>query len=271
MSAHSHSRQRRASKKHSGSEPCGLLDRFLADTQRWHPVGQPLPCLSSGGFRRPAFSPGHITAVLAKKAGSPVRLSHSRQEDFLAGKPRVPVYYDIRLGLDKEGRLLAKDVQVAGGSGARMVYAQIIVATARYRVDSLYNFQNVRAKCPTVYTNSAPTSCFRGLGNSQGTFVLESALDMAAHKLGIDPAELRLINDLGPDSTSIYDWRINSNALSECVDRETKAMDWRQKGPSSSPTGASAWPAATECRATAPLPGNSTAEPASCGLDGMGG
>ena len=170
-----------------------------------------------------------IAALLARKAGGPVRLFHSRDEDFRAGNPRVPMHYDIKLGLDREGRLLAKDVRVVGGAGARLVYAQIITATACYRVDSLYNFQNVRAKGLTVYTNTVPTSCFRGFGNSQGTFVLESALDMAARKLGIDPAELRRINDLGPDSTSIHDWKINSNALMECVDKAVKASGWKAK------------------------------------------
>ena len=132
-----------------------------------------------------------IAALLAREADRPVRLFHSREEDFLAGNPRVPMYYDITLGLDRDGRLRAKDVAITGAAGARLVYAQIIVATACYRVDSLYDFKHVRARGKTVYTNTVPTSCFRGFGNSQGTFVLESALDMAADKLGIDPAELR--------------------------------------------------------------------------------
>lgn len=189
-----------------------------------------------GGFGAKMEHTSHlIAALLAKKAGAPVRLFHSREEDFRAGNPRVPMYYDIKLGLDRDGRLLAKDVQVIGGAGARLVYAHIITATACYRVDSLYNFKNVRAKGLTAYTNSVPTSCFRGFGNSQGTFALESALDMAAHGMGIDPAELRKINDLGPNSTSIHDWKINSNGLVECIDEATKASGWAAKRAEVSP------------------------------------
>ncbi len=93
----------------------------------------------------------------------------------------------------------------------------VIVATACYRVDSLYRFQHVRSKGYTVYTNTVPTACFRGFGNSQMTFVLESALDMIADQLNMDPAELRMKNGIGPNETSIHGWKINSSGLKDCV------------------------------------------------------
>lgn len=170
-----------------------------------------------------------IAALLAQKAGRPVRLFFNRHEDFIAGNPRVPTHFDIRLGVDKSGRLTAKDVKVVGTAGARLVYGHIILATACYRVDSLYRFPNVRALGLTAYTHTVPTSCYRGFGNSQATFVLESSLDMVAEELGMDPAELRLINDLGPDSTSIHGWKINSNGLADCVKSATDTSDWQRK------------------------------------------
>lgn len=170
-----------------------------------------------------------IAALLAKKSDRPVRLFHHREEDFIAGNPRVPMHYHIKLGVDKEGRVQAKDVRVIGGAGARLVYAQIITATACYRVDSLYKFKNVRASGQTVYTHTTPTSCFRGFGNSQATFVLESALDICAHELGIDPVQIRQINNLGPDSTSIHGWKINSNGLAQCLEKAAAASGWAAK------------------------------------------
>lgn len=168
-------------------------------------------------------------AVLARKTGRPVKLINTRHDDFIGGNPRVPMYIDIKLGVTKEGRLTGKEVRVVGAAGARLVYAQAIVSTACYRVDSLYRFKDVRATGYTVYTHTVPTSCFRGFGNSQMTFVLESAMDMIADHLGMDPAELRIRNDIGPNQVSVHGWEIKSCGLKECISRAAKAADWKGK------------------------------------------
>jgi CO/xanthine dehydrogenase Mo-binding subunit len=170
-----------------------------------------------------------IAAVLAKKAGRPVKLFHTRHDDIVAGNPRVPMHIDIKLGVDRDGLLMAKDVRIVGGAGSRVVYAHAIVATACNRVDSLYKFQNVRAKGYTVYTNTVPTSCYRGFGNAQMTFVLESAMDMVADQLKVDPAELRIRNGMDPGDVSIHGWEIKSCGLKECVQRATVASEWKEK------------------------------------------
>jgi CO/xanthine dehydrogenase Mo-binding subunit len=170
-----------------------------------------------------------IAAVLAQKSGKPVRLMNTRYDDFVAGNPRVPMYIDIKLGATRDGRLTGKEVRIVGGSGARLVYAMAIVSTACYRVDSLYRFKNVRAKGYTVYTNTVPTSCFRGFGNSQSTFVLESAMDMLAEQLNIDPKELRIKNAFNANEKSVHGWEINSAGLKECVTKATKASGWDEK------------------------------------------
>jgi len=170
-----------------------------------------------------------VAAILAQKARTPVKLINTRYEDFIAGNPRVPMYIDIKLGATKEGVLTGKEVTVVGSAGARLVYAMVIVATACYRVDSLYRFRHVRSKGYTVYTNTVPTACFRGFGNSQMTFVLESALDMIADQLNMDPAELRIKNGMGPNETSIHGWKINSSGLKDCVSQATEKADWQEK------------------------------------------
>lgn len=170
-----------------------------------------------------------VAAVLAQKSGQPVKLVNSRHDDFISGNPRVPMYFDIKLGATRDGILTAKDVKVVGAAGARLVYSQVIVATACYRVDSLYRFKNVRAKGYTVYTNTVPTSCFRGFGNSQSTFVLESAMDELAVRLKIDPAELRIKNGIGPNETSVHGWKIGSSGLRECITKASDAANWHLK------------------------------------------
>lgn len=172
----------------------------------------------------------HLVAVLlAQKAGRPVKVVNTRHDDFIAGNPRVPMYIDIKLGATQDGIITGKDVRVVGGGGARMVYAQAIVSTACYRIDSLYRFKHVRSKGYTVYTNTVPTGCFRGFGNAQMTFVVESALDMIADQLNMDPAELRIKNGIGPNEVSLHGWQIGSCGLKDCVLKATKAANWQNK------------------------------------------
>jgi len=183
-----------------------------------------------GGFGGKFENNVHLIAVvLARKAGRPVRLFNTRNDDFIAGNPRVPMYIDIKIGATKDGLITGKEVQVVGAAGARVVYAQAIVSTACYRVDSLYRFQHVRAMGYTVYTNTVPTGCFRGFGNAQMTFVLESALDDIADQLNLDPAEVRIKNAIGPDEVSVHGWEIKSCALKDCVLRATEASKWTEK------------------------------------------
>ena len=172
----------------------------------------------------------HLAAgVLSQMAGRPVKMINTRHDDFIAANPRVPMYVDIKLGVSKDGSLTGKDVTIVGTAGARVVYSQVIVATACYRVDSLYRFKHVRSKGYTVYTNTVPTSCFRGFGNSQMTFVLESAMDMVADHLNMDPAELRLKNGIGSNEVSVHGWKINSNGLKDCVLKTAQASGWDEK------------------------------------------
>ncbi len=168
-------------------------------------------------------------AVLAQKTGKPVRMVHSREEDFRAGNPRVPMYIDLKVGASKEGKLVAKEVRIIGAAGARAVYSMAIVATACYRVDSLYRFEHLRTEGLTVYTNTVPTSCFRGFGNAQMTFALESSLDMIAEALKMDPAELRIKNGLKTGEVSIHGWQIGSSGLEECVRKAMETSGWKEK------------------------------------------
>ncbi|MBM4348959.1 MAG: xanthine dehydrogenase family protein molybdopterin-binding subunit [Deltaproteobacteria bacterium] len=168
-------------------------------------------------------------AVLSQTSGKPVRMVNSREEDFVAGNPRVPMYIDLKVGAKKDGKLLAKEVRIIGGSGARAVYSMAIVATACYRVDSLYRFEHLKTEGLTVYTNTIPTACFRGFGNAQMTFALESSLDIIAEALNMDPAELRIRNGLKTGEMSIHGWQIGSSGLEECVRKAVGASGWREK------------------------------------------
>ncbi len=170
-----------------------------------------------------------VAAVLSQKTMKPVRMVNPRDEDFMAGNPRVPMHIDLKIGVKKDGTLTGKEVRVIGAAGGRAVYSMVIVSTACYRVDSLYHFQNLKTEGLTVYTNTVPTSAMRGFGNAQMTFALESSMDMIAEAIGMDPAELRVKNGLKTGEVSIHGWKIGSSGLTECIRKATEVSNWREK------------------------------------------
>ncbi len=168
-----------------------------------------------------------VAAVLSKKCGRPVKILFTREEDISAGHPRMGIHFHFELGLTRDGRFVGKRARVVGTGGARTVWTPPVLATACYRIDSLYHFHNVRAEGLLVYTNQSPSTCFRGFGNAEALTAFETFLDEVAEKMAIDPVELRRMNGVTAGDVSVHGWRIASCGLRECLDRAEILSDFR--------------------------------------------
>ncbi|TEB04456.1 4-hydroxybenzoyl-CoA reductase subunit alpha [Pelotomaculum schinkii] len=170
-----------------------------------------------------------LCALLAKATGRPVKMVNTREEDFKAGLPRVPMYIRMKLGVRKDGILSAKKAEIIADSGAYINYAHGILLSACHRHDNLYRIKNLATKGYLVYTNKVASGCYRGFGNPQVHFAYETLLDMAAEKLGMDPAELRLKNATQTGDITPHGWKVLSCGLSDCITRSTAAANWEEK------------------------------------------
>jgi len=177
-----------------------------------------------------------ITALLAKKAGRPVKYVMSRQEEFAASRPRVAVRIKMTLGLLKDGTLLCKEMRILGDNGAYSWAAPKIMLNMSMRTDCLYRFKATRTESQLVYTNKVPSSGFRGYGNSQSHFALESMIDMCARRLGLDPLEVRLKNACARGDTTLHGWELRSCGLKECLQQAAAAIA-KDRRPKASETG----------------------------------
>lgn len=228
---------------------CSVVEWTAPDrVTMWLPVQVPMKCrqvyakalglepgnvrvikpVMGGGFgAKFEYSAHLICAVLAKKSGRPVRIVNTRREDMEAGNPRVPMRITIKLALDKEGNFLGKQVETLACNGARTVYSPPICATTTYRIDALYDFRTARATSRSVYSNTVPTGCMRGFGNSQMITTFEQLLDRAAAALGIHPMEIRRKNSF-PDTNvvNMHGWEIKTCGLSACLDRVEEMSDF---------------------------------------------
>ena len=183
-----------------------------------------------GGFGSKKMVRLHlIAALLSKKAGRPVRLDNTRTDEFLTTHPRVPMTIHLRLAADSEGRLVAKSSDVIADNGAYSNEAPAITGIASYRMDNLYRIPNVKNQYRLVYTNKLPTGGYRGFGNPQGAFALESGVDILAEELGMDPAALRMKNFVRPGDVTMHGFRIGSAEIRECVEKAKSETDWDRK------------------------------------------
>jgi CO/xanthine dehydrogenase Mo-binding subunit/CO/xanthine dehydrogenase FAD-binding subunit len=170
-----------------------------------------------------------ICALLALKSGRPVKLVHTREEEFLASHPRMPMRYWVRLGFSRDGRVRAKEIRMWADNGAYTGKSQAILGAATVRHDALYKYPAVRADSTLVYTNLVPTGAFRGFGNPSADWAVEQAWDLAAEKLGMDIVELLRLNAVEPGDVSPHNHRITSCELKQCIDKAAQMIGWRSK------------------------------------------
>jgi CO/xanthine dehydrogenase Mo-binding subunit/CO/xanthine dehydrogenase FAD-binding subunit len=170
-----------------------------------------------------------ICALLARMAGRPVKLIHTREEEFLASHPRMPMRYWVRLGFARDGRVKAKEIKMWADNGAYTGKSQAILGAATVRHDALYQYPAVRADSTLVYTNLVPTGAFRGFGNPSADWAVEQAWDLAAEKLGIDILDLLRMNAMDPGGRSPHNHKVTSCELKQCIDKAAGMIGWHAK------------------------------------------
>lgn len=163
---------------------------------------------------------------LARKAGRPVKIVMSRQEEFLAGSPRHSSIIRLKAGVKKSGELVAWEANAIYDSGAYAGYKPQVGLGGTKKLGGTYRIPHVRIDGHYVYTHTLPCGHCRAPGDPQASFAVESFMDMIAMGLKTDPFQLRWQNALedGDLSPTGEPWKgIN---LKEVMDAAVKASNW---------------------------------------------
>src|SRR5512135_3347313 len=166
-----------------------------------------------------------IAALLARKAGQPVRLSFSRREEFLAAPVRQPVKAHIRAGATRDGLVTFRDVYALLDIGAYVSWGSVTPLVMMETTASLYRVPHVRFIADCVYTNNPITGAVRGYGNPQSTFWVETVMDRLAEALSLDPIDFRLRNANRPNEETPQGLKITSCGLKECLEAVSARAD----------------------------------------------
>ncbi|HNW61286.1 MAG TPA: molybdopterin-dependent oxidoreductase, partial [bacterium] len=147
-----------------------------------------------GGKEDQATAWAALAALAAFRLCKPVKLVLRRQEDMRYTGKRHPYSADYRLGLRRDGRLLAWEVTYYQNAGAAADLSPAILDRTLFHAANCYAIPNVRATAWCCRTNLPPNTAFRGFGGPQALFVMEAALDQAARRLGLPVAALQAAN-----------------------------------------------------------------------------
>ncbi len=170
-----------------------------------------------------------VAGLLALKTGRAVRLVNNRLEDFQAACSSVPERITLKLGMTREGLIVAKDVHIVADCGAYCGLSPEVMHVSAMRSDNMHRLQHVRSHATMAYTHTPPHGAFRGFGGTQMLFALNSHIHTMAERLGLDPVEIHRRNAIGRGETSIHGWQIGSTGLLECIAQCTEAIGWHQK------------------------------------------
>jgi carbon-monoxide dehydrogenase large subunit len=155
-----------------------------------------------GGFGAKAFAylEETLIALLALRLGRPVRWVEDRNESLLAMGHARDQSISLELGLRRDGTITGLRARVVLDCGASPYVSSISMATSSAALlCGAYTIGHCAIEALGVVTNKTPIGGYRGFGQPEANFALERAIDIAAKRLQLDPAEIRRRNFVAPE------------------------------------------------------------------------
>ena len=184
-----------------------------------------------GGFGPKAA--GYVEHVIAAKAaltlGKPVKWVESRSEDMVSLVHGRDYVMTARLGVNNDGKIVGLDSEVIAAAGAYPAIGAILPMLTQMMTPGVYEVPKVRYDAKTVLTNNTTVGAYRGAGRPEATQLIERVLDVAADKIGIDPAEIRRRNFMQPQTfprTTITGANYDSGEYAKALDAALSASGY---------------------------------------------
>jgi CO/xanthine dehydrogenase Mo-binding subunit len=190
---------------------------------------------TGGGFgsKIPGSQSMAIPALLARKAGRPVMMRITREDEHYIGRARAGIIGRARVGFGGDGRIRALDLFVVMDNGP---YAPQGDAGSCGSITSLaYQPVAMRFRSVSVLTNTPPRTSQRSPGGMQANGIIEPILTKAAHRLGIDQVAVRRIN--APEGKASYGGpqkdgtrtHVTSAFVRQALDRGAELFRWEER------------------------------------------
>jgi carbon-monoxide dehydrogenase large subunit len=154
-----------------------------------------------GGFgaKMHVYGEELLVCLLAQMLERPVRWIETRSEHTVATVHAREVVHRIEIATDVQGRLLAMRVRVLADMGTGCIFFPGVspAVASGLSMPGPYRLPDLDAEITCLVTNRTPTGAYRGFGQTEAVFAMERTLDLVAHELRIDRADLRARNLVG--------------------------------------------------------------------------
>ena len=165
-----------------------------------------------GGKNVPYVEP--VALILSRKSGHPVKIVLTREEVFRACGPAAGSLMTVKVGLKKDGTLVAADGLFNFQAGA---FPGSPVMNACMCAFAPYDIANVRSVGYDVVCNRPKTAAYRAPGSPISAYAVESVMDMAAARIGMDPLQFRLKNLAKPGTPTVWGPKHTHEGYAETV------------------------------------------------------
>ena len=156
-----------------------------------------------------------LALALSRKCALPVRIVMSRIEVFQASGPTSDSVMKVKMGAKKDGTICAAEVTLYFGGGA---FPGAPVIGAAMCAFSRYDLKNAKAIAYDVVVNRGKAAAYRAPGSPIAAYAVESALDVLARKIAMDPLAIRLKNAARNGSKTIFGQTFNSIGYAETLE-----------------------------------------------------
>jgi CO/xanthine dehydrogenase Mo-binding subunit len=166
-----------------------------------HSVEVIAPDVGGGfGVKIAYFYPEEVLIPFASiELRRPVKWVEDRREHFIGSNHERGQLHEARMACDDDGRILAMEDKFLQDSGAYVPYGVIIPIVTMARLPGPYKIPAFHFEAKVLYTNTVPVTPYRGAGQPEAVFVTERLIDAIADELGLEKAEVRRRNFIGPD------------------------------------------------------------------------
>ncbi len=157
-----------------------------------------------GGKEDQATAWAVMTALAVQQLKKPVKYILNRHDDLRMTGKRHPYESTFKIGLTKDLKIQAFEVEFLQNSGAAADLSPAIAERTLFHATNSYFIPNVMSTVYSCKTNLPPNTAFRGFGGPQGMFVIESAIAKAANEIGVNKRLIQEANLIAENDEFYY-------------------------------------------------------------------
>ena len=181
-----------------------------------------------GGKESQAGQWAVLAALAAHITGRPCKLRLDRDDDMIMTGKRHDFVARWDVGFDEAGILRGLETDYLARCGHSVDLSIGVVDRTVFHADNAYYLENIAARSRRLRTNTVSNTAFRGFGGPQGILATEHVIDQVAHRLGLDPFDVRTRNLYGPGrDVTPYGMKVFDNIAPEVMAKLEEVSDYR--------------------------------------------